>query len=75
MRHARTIRVLSLVLWVVCACVGCAPVRPWQRGVLASDCMRPDARPEESQARTHMLGAREGSQGAAGERGGGCGCK
>lgn len=53
----------------------CAPVRPWERGTLAHPCMRADARPEESRAKNHMLGAREASQGASGERGGGCGCK
>jgi hypothetical protein len=53
----------------------CAPVRPWERGALAHRSMQPDARPEESRARTHMLNAREGSQGAEGEAGGGCGCK
>ncbi|MBK9265253.1 MAG: DUF4266 domain-containing protein [Polyangiaceae bacterium] len=37
--------------------------------------MRSDTRPEETRARNHMLGAREASQGASGERGGGCGCK
>lgn len=54
---------------------GCAPVRPWERSVLACEPMRPEARPEESRARGHMLGARESSQGATGERGGGCGCR
>ena len=53
---------------------GCAPVRPWQRGTLAHRCMQPDARPQETRARNHMLGARESAQGAAGEAGGGCGC-
>lgn len=64
--------------WMALACLllgACAPVRPWERSILASDCMRPDARPEESRARAHMLGAREASQGATGERGGGCGCR
>ena len=60
---------------VLATASACAPVQPWQRGRLAHDCMRSDARPEESRARTHMLSAREGSSGAAGERGGGCGCK
>ena len=41
---------------------GCAPVRPWQRGTLAHRCMQPDARPQETRARNHMLGARESAQ-------------
>jgi hypothetical protein len=53
---------------------GCAPIAPWQRGRLARRCMRADVRGEEQRARQHMLGARESSQGAVGETGGGCGC-
>lgn len=54
---------------------GCEPVHAWDRGLLAHPAMRSDMRPEETRARNHMLGAREASQGASGERGGGCGCK
>ena len=53
----------------------CEPVHSWERGLLAHPAMRADTRPEETRARNHMLGAREASQGASGERGGGCGCK
>jgi hypothetical protein len=62
------------LLLATVALAACAPVHAYERGTLARDCMRPDARPEETRARTHMLGAREGSQGAGGDRGGGCGC-
>lgn len=68
----RTVLALSAVL-VLSA--GCTPVRPWQRSTLAHRCMTSDSRPEEARARRHMLGARETSQGATGEAGGGCGCK
>lgn len=64
-------RALALLLLTV----ACAPVRPWQRGTLAHPCMASDARPEEDAARAHMIGAREATQGAAGDRGGGCGCR
>lgn len=60
------------ILWLVGAC---QPVPRWNRATLAHPCMRSDARPEEVRARLHMLGAREAAQGAAGQRGGGCGCK
>lgn len=53
----------------------CQPVPRWNRATLAHRCMRSDGRPEELRARLHMLGAREAAQGAAGLRGGGCGCK
>ncbi|MFO0568515.1 MAG: DUF4266 domain-containing protein [Polyangiaceae bacterium] len=65
----------AALLLVLALLGGCAPVHAWQRGTLASRCMSPDSRPSESRARTHMLGAREGSSGASGETGGGCGCK
>ncbi|MCC6666974.1 MAG: DUF4266 domain-containing protein [Polyangiaceae bacterium] len=65
----------ACVVVVLALVAGCAPVHSWQRGTLASRCMSPDARPSETRARAHMLGAREGSTGASGEVGGGCGCK
>lgn len=64
-----------LVIVVVLATLSCAPVRPWQRGLLAHPCMQADGRPEEDAARAHMIGARESAQGATGDRGGGCGCR
>jgi hypothetical protein len=67
-------RVLGLALVVLLVVGGCAPVKPWQRGRLAHRCMQTDRRAEQNRARQHMLGARESSQGATGEAGGGCGC-
>ena len=66
---------MKALLWLLLTLSACAPVRPWQRGRLAHPCMRADARPEEDAARAHLLGARESTQGASGDRGGGCGCK
>lgn len=67
-----TARCLLLALAVAAA--GCGRVPAWQRESLAHRCMTDAGRDEESRARQHMLGAREGSQGAGGETGGGCGC-
>ncbi|MCP4446872.1 MAG: DUF4266 domain-containing protein [Myxococcales bacterium] len=63
----------------LCACVSvftaCGKkIKSWQRGTLAHPCMTEDSRPEELFAKQHMLGARESTQGASGETGGGCGC-
>jgi len=66
-------KLFALTFALVCLS-GCRPIKPWQRGTLAHRCMQPDSRPEESRAKQHMLGARETSQGASGETGGGCGC-
>lgn len=65
---------LSLVLLCVALVAACRPLKPWQRGTLAHPCMTDDSRPEERFAKQHMLGARETTQGATGEAGGGCGC-
>jgi hypothetical protein len=65
---------LAIVLCAAPVVSGCQPLKPWQRGTLAHRCMQSDSRPEESLARQHLLGARETSQGASGETGGGCGC-
>lgn len=67
-------RALVLALLTL-SLAACEPVPAWSRSTLAHRCMRPDTRPEETRARLHMLGAREAARGAAGERGGGCGCK
>ncbi len=65
----------GVVLAVALGAAACGSVRPWQRELLAHRAMNPDSRPEETQARTHMLYAREGARGAEGEAGGGCGCR
>lgn len=53
---------------------GCAPVKPYQRELLAKPIMtfQPDA--DEDTLDLHMLEAREGSTGGYGSAGGGCGC-
>jgi hypothetical protein len=63
---------LSLLLCLPLS--GCVQIPIWRRGKLAHRCMDGDAHPAGSKARQHMLGARESSQGAVGEAGGGCGC-
>ena len=53
---------------------GCANVDPWDRNILAKESMtlRPD--PLGSTMRNHIEFSREGTQGATGAGGGGCGC-
>lgn len=55
--------------------VGCASVRPWQRGVLADRCMQFDPDAGRVALQAHWQEAREGSAGGFGIQGGGCGCK
>ena len=69
-----SLRLLVAVLLFMFALPACATVKPWQRQKLAHPCMNPETRAQEIRATQHMLGAREGSAGAAGEVGAGCGC-
>jgi hypothetical protein len=60
---------LSLV-----AALGCAPVRPEQRAILADKIMRFGADARARAALDHALENREGSIGGGSVQGGGCGC-
>jgi hypothetical protein len=61
---------LSLVAGVS----GCAPVRPWEREILAKPVMQLDPDPTVVRLREGLLSYREGSTGALGAKGAGCGC-
>ncbi len=68
---------MSRVFALSIACLllaSCTTIKPWQRETLTHPCMTDESRPEELFAKQHMLGARETTQGASGETGGGCGC-
>ena len=53
---------------------GCAAVQPWERDQLSDPIMMFDENPLDVKAKQHHLDYREGSTGATGARGGGCGC-
>lgn len=75
MDHRR--RPSSLLLLAALACLlglGCVPVRPEQRAILADRIMRFGADARERAALEHALENREGSSGAGSVQGGGCGC-
>ena len=63
-----------LVLAFATAGLGCATVRPWEREILAKPVMQLDPHPTEVRLRESLLSYREGSTGALGSKGGGCGC-
>ena len=52
----------------------CAAVRPWEREALAKRVMQLDRDRTEVRVRESLLSYREGSTGALGTKGGGCGC-
>jgi hypothetical protein len=54
--------------------LGCATVAPYERERLARRDMELDRNPELSAGQQHATAYREGSNGAEGASGGGCGC-
>ncbi len=52
----------------------CATVAPYQRERLAKPDMNPDRNPDAEAGAEHATAYREGSSGAVGSSGGGCGC-
>ncbi len=65
---------LLLLLSAIAAGVGCANVKPWQRGTLADPVMRADRDPVGSAFDEHIYFSREAATGGRGVGGGGCGC-
>lgn len=57
-----------------CSAVGCATVKPWQRGHLADETMRPARDPLTDSISEHVWFTREAFAGGRGVGGGGCGC-
>ena len=65
---------LCLALAAGAWALGCAPVRPEQRAILADRIMQFGADARERAALEHAIENREGSSGAGSVQGGGCGC-
>jgi len=69
---------LAAVLSVAVLGSGCASVEPWvkpyERANLADPIMAFDRDPISSSYMHHVYESREGSRGASGSAGGGCGC-
>lgn len=65
--------VLAAVLAAL-ACAGCVTVRPEQREFLADPAMTFGGEGDAEAHEAHVLSNREGSYGASGVTGGGCGC-
>ena len=62
------------LLGAVLLVAGCANVKPWQRGTLAGETMRPDRDPLTRRLNEHLWFSREAATGGRGVGGGGCGC-
>jgi len=71
--HPRDLtRCCLLASWL--AFTGCATIAPYERERLARRDMELERNPELGAAQQHATAYREGSSGAEGASGGGCGC-
>ncbi|MDD9944700.1 MAG: DUF4266 domain-containing protein [Myxococcales bacterium] len=73
-RRYSWVTLAALALAVPFVVAGCARVRPYQREVLAEPGMQSPVWPDIASAEQHVHEVREGSTGATGQTGGGCGC-
>lgn len=75
--NTRTLTCLFAVLTLLAA-AGCSSVKPWvkpyERDRMADPIMSWDRDAISSQFLDHVYESREGSRGATGNTGGGCGC-
>ena len=70
----RIAAIAAVLAAILAPWAGCAPVKPWQRELLAKPKMALDADPEAALLEQHVYQYREGSAGGYGGAGGGCGC-
>lgn len=67
-------RILLSLIVLSFAVAGCVAVKPYQRETLAHPCMADAPWPLVERAEQHVFEVREGTAGATGTAGGGCGC-
>jgi hypothetical protein len=65
---------LLLLCSIIAACGACATVAPYQREVLARPDMQLERNGDAAAGEQHATAYRDGSSGAVGADGGGCGC-
>jgi hypothetical protein len=75
MKQPMKIKLLLIVCCFACSACSIVPVKPWQKGTLASETMRfggPNSMIKKFDE--HIYTSKEGSKGGGGVSGGGCGC-
>ncbi len=65
---------LALVILALVGAVGCVRVKPHQRENLANRALQQNPWPSVQRGDSHVFEVREGTGGATGNAGGGCGC-
>ena len=63
-----------LLILVMSSCETLNQVKPWERGDLSGNLMKPDLNPTEKFDRNHIYFSKEASLGGLSAGGGGCGC-
>lgn len=74
MSSVHSIGWLAAILAPLQLLVGCGAVPAYQRGLMVQRAMLPDPNPPSTSMEQHVFEYREGSAGAQGTVGGGCGC-
>jgi hypothetical protein len=80
MRHVRPVLVAAFAAGLLASTAGCAfkPIEPWvkpyERERLAAPVMKASLNDLPGRQQDHVYTVREGSRGATGVQGGGCGC-
>jgi hypothetical protein len=72
--RTRAVPLIALLCAVFAAMQGCASVAPYERERLAKPDMELGRNPDAAAGEEHATNYREGSSGAVGASGGGCGC-
>lgn len=73
-RTSKTLALVTCLLTLSSFFVGCAGVKPWERGVLAEPTMQVDPYPIETMMNEHIYFSKEAATGGNSLGGGGCGC-
>ena len=75
MRYPKSLFVLANAAMLL-SVAGCADlgVKPWQKGTLSKESMKPSHSRLQTAFDDHIYNARESSTGGSGLGGGGCGC-
>ena len=73
-RSSINTRLVAVLALLACALGGCATVAPYERERLAKPDMELARNPDAAAGEEHAVNYREGSTGAMGASGGGCGC-
>ncbi len=74
MKNSSALTLLLALSITTLLAAACAPVRPWQRGQLTKQVMKPAPSQIDGAFDSHVRGSREAMRGASKNSGPSCGC-